>query len=40
VIGDVLANSGEVFDLDPFVVAWAPSAALLLVTLIALARIR
>lgn len=36
----VLANSGEVFDLDPRIVAWAPVAVLALVTLIGLARVR
>ena len=40
VIGEVLAQSGEVFDLDPLIVAWAPSAALLLITAIALLRVR
>jgi lipopolysaccharide export system permease protein len=40
VVGQVLEQSGEVFDLDPVVVAWAPSAALLLVTVVALARAR
>ena len=40
VIGEVLARGGEVFDLDPIVVAWAPSAMLLLATLVALSRAR
>jgi len=40
VIGEVLVRGGEVFDLDPIVVAWAPSAMLLLVTLVALSRAR
>jgi len=37
---EMLANSGQVFDLNPVVVSWLPTGALLLVTLIALARIR
>jgi lipopolysaccharide export system permease protein len=40
VLGEVLANSGEVFDLDPLVVAWAPSVLLLAITGLALARAR
>jgi lipopolysaccharide export system permease protein len=36
----MLANSGEVFSLDPKIVAWAPSAVLSLVTAAALARVR
>jgi lipopolysaccharide export system permease protein len=36
----VLANGVEVFELDPFVVAWVPSGLLLIVTAIALARVR
>ena len=40
VIGEVLAQSGEVYNIDPLVVAWAPSAALFLVTMIALVRAR
>jgi len=36
----VLANGVEVFDLDPFVVAWVPSGLLLIVTAIALSRVR
>ncbi|HEX7080132.1 MAG TPA: LPS export ABC transporter permease LptG [Gammaproteobacteria bacterium] len=36
----MLANSGEVFDLDPRIVAWAPSAVLLAVTVVAFARMR
>jgi len=39
-LDEVLANSGEVFDLDPIVVAWAPTIALGLVTGFALARLR
>jgi len=37
---ETLANSGQVFNLNPIVVNWAPSLVLLLVTLFALARIR
>jgi len=37
---EMLANSGQVFDLNPALVSWLPSMALLLVTVIALARIR
>ena len=40
VIGQVLTQSGEVYNIDPLIVAWAPSAVLLLVTVIALARAR
>ena len=40
VVGEVLVSGGEVYDLDPLVVAWAPSAALLLVALVGFARIR
>src|SRR5690606_12615538 len=40
VAGEVLANSGLVFDLDPRVVAWTPSALLLIVTIVALQRVR
>jgi lipopolysaccharide export system permease protein len=40
VLGEVLESGGEVFNLDPLVVAWAPSAVLLLITLVALARVR
>jgi lipopolysaccharide export LptBFGC system permease protein LptF len=36
----VSAQGGQVFDLDPVVVAWAPSAALLMITAVALLRIR
>lgn len=35
-----LANSGEVFDLNPILVTWLPTAALAIVTAIALSRIR
>jgi lipopolysaccharide export system permease protein len=40
VVEQVLANSVEVFNLDPRVVAWAPSSVLLLATMIAIARSR
>jgi lipopolysaccharide export system permease protein len=40
VVGEVLKRGGQVFDLDPLVVAWAPSAALLVITLWAIARAR
>lgn len=40
VVGEVLVSGGEVYDLDPLVVAWAPSAALLIVALVGFARIR
>ena len=39
-ISEMLANSGQVFDLNPAFVAWLPSMVLLAVTLLALARIR
>jgi lipopolysaccharide export system permease protein len=39
-IGQVLARGGQVYDLDPMVVAWAPSAMLLVATLVALSRAR
>lgn len=37
---EMLANSGQVFNLNPAVVAWTPTAVLFLITVIALARIR
>lgn len=40
VASQMLAHSGEVFNIDPRVVAWAPSAVLLLVTVVALSRLR
>jgi lipopolysaccharide export system permease protein len=40
VTGEVLTNSGVVFDLDPRVVAWTPSALLLIVMIAALRRVR
>jgi lipopolysaccharide export LptBFGC system permease protein LptF len=40
VIVQVAARSGQVFDVDPIVVAWAPSAVLLGIVTIALLRVR
>ena len=40
VLGEVSANSGEVFSLDPVVVAWAPSGLLLIITALAVLRLR
>lgn len=40
VAGQVLTSGGEVYGLDPLVIAWAPSALLVLVTAVAFARIR
>jgi lipopolysaccharide export system permease protein len=40
VVVQVAARSGQVFDVDPIVVAWAPSAVLLGVVTIALLRVR
>lgn len=37
---EMLANSGQVYSLNPAVVAWFPSSVLLIVTLIALNRVR
>ena len=37
---EMLANSGQVFNLNPALIAWLPSAALLIVTLLALNRVR
>jgi lipopolysaccharide export system permease protein len=37
---ETLANSGQVFDLNPILVNWLPSLVLLLITVFALARIR
>ena len=39
-LGEVLSSSGEVFNFEPALVAWAPSAVLLAATLIMLARVR
>ena len=40
VAGEVLTSGGAVYGLDPLVIAWAPSALLMLVTVVAFARIR
>ncbi len=37
---EMLANSGQVYNLNPIVMNWTPAAILLLVTVIALARVR
>ncbi len=37
---ETLANSGQVFNLNPMLINWLPSAVLLLVTLVALSRVR
>jgi len=37
---EMLASSGQVFNLNPIVVSWLPSVTLMIVTLIALSRIR
>jgi len=37
---EMLANSGQVFNLNPAIIAWMPSAALVLVTIVALQRVR
>ena len=37
---EMLANSGQVFDLNPALIAWLPSALLVLVTVVALNRVR
>ena len=37
---EMLANSGQVFDLNPALVAWLPALLLLLVTAAALGRVR
>ena len=37
---EMLANSGQVFNFEPAVIAWLPSALLAIVTLVALSRIR
>jgi lipopolysaccharide export LptBFGC system permease protein LptF len=36
----MLGSSGEVFDLDPVLVAWAPTVLLLIITAVALSRVR
>jgi len=40
VTAQTIANSGQVFDLDPRIVAWLPSVVLLAITAVALARTR
>jgi lipopolysaccharide export system permease protein len=40
VAGHTLTSGGQVFDLDPRLIAWAPSAVLLAVTLVAFLRVR
>ena len=35
-----LANSGEVFNLNPIIISWLPTAALMAVTVFALSRVR
>lgn len=37
---EMIANSGQVFNLNPAMVTWAPSLALLMVTALALSRVR
>jgi lipopolysaccharide export system permease protein len=39
-LGNTMADSGAVFDLSPFLVAWFPTVALLIGTLVALRRLR
>jgi lipopolysaccharide export system permease protein len=39
-LGELLSSGGEVFDVEPAIVAWAPSAVLLVATAILVARIR
>jgi lipopolysaccharide export system permease protein len=39
-LGEVLASGGEVFNVEPAIVAWAPSAVLLVATVIMVARVR
>lgn len=40
VAGQVLTSGGEVYGLDPLVIAWAPTALLILITAVAFARMR
>jgi lipopolysaccharide export system permease protein len=40
VAGEVLKSGGEVYGLDPLIIAWAPTAFLILVTALALSRVR
>jgi lipopolysaccharide export system permease protein len=37
---EMVANSGQVFDLNPALVTWMPSLALLMVTVFSLSRVR
>ena len=37
---EMLANSGQVFDLNPAIVTWLPSLALVMVTVFALSRVK
>ncbi len=37
---EMLANSGQVFDLNPAIVTWLPSFALVMVTVFALSRVK
>jgi lipopolysaccharide export system permease protein len=37
---EMIANSGQVFNLNPAIVTWLPSIALLMVTALALSRVR
>jgi lipopolysaccharide export system permease protein len=39
-VSETLANSGQVFNLNPAVITWLPTVALILVTIVALARVR
>jgi len=40
VLGELSINTGQAFQLDPVVAAWAPSGLLLLITLVAIVRLR
>jgi lipopolysaccharide export system permease protein len=40
VAGEVLTSGGEVYGLDPLVIAWAPTAVLIVIAAVAFARIR
>ena len=40
VMSETFANSGQVFELDPFIVAWLPSAILLFITMLVFLRVR
>jgi lipopolysaccharide export system permease protein len=40
VAGEVLTSGGEVYRLDPLIIAWAPTALLVLVTAVVFARVR